>query len=328
MKDHYIASAIKNWVPYRLFEEGVNLCCRWLYLGDEIINEPFFEDTIGKRRRLPENSHLTRSVSSVEILPEWSRQIESIAPTAFIFHISRCGSTLISQLLSLQSSNIVLSEVPIFDELLRWGHKNKCIPATLPLLKAAIEIMAAKRNETSTNLFIKTDCWHIHFYKQLRELYPKTPFILLYRKPDEVIRSHQMNKGMHTVPGLIEPGIFGFDKNEIIHPGLDEYMARVIESYLQAFVEILHTDKLTLTVNYNEGSITIVSKIAAFTGISISETEMEMMKQRSVFHGKYPEQIFTEPKMEEQAPGHLKRAFELYDELERIRTKGGKILDS
>jgi hypothetical protein len=110
MKDHYIASAIKNWVPYRLYQEGGNNYCRWLYLGDEKINEPFFDDTIGRRRKLPENSQLTRCVSSLEVLPEWAKQIETVAPTAFIFHISRCGSTLISQLLSLQSSNIVLSK--------------------------------------------------------------------------------------------------------------------------------------------------------------------------------------------------------------------------
>jgi hypothetical protein len=314
-----ISSAIKNWVPYRLYQESGNNYCRWLYLGDEKINEPFFEDTIGKRRMLPENSRLLRSVSSIEILPEWAQQIETVVPTAFIFHISRCGSTLVSQLLSLQPANIVLSEVPFFDELLRWGHKNNCMPATLPLLKAAIEMLAAKRNETSVNLFIKPDSWHIHFYKQLRELYPQTPFILLYRRPDEVIRSQQKNRGMQAIPGLIEPGIFGFDKNEILQLGLDEYMAKVIESYLQAFVEILHTDKVALPVNYNEGAIAIVNKIAAFTGISINETEMEMMKKRSGFHGKFPGEIFEEQPLQQLVAPYLAKAFEWYNELERIR---------
>ena len=317
--DNYISSAIKNWIPYKLYQEGGDNCCRWIYLGDEKITEPFFDETIGKCRKLSENSRLIRSVSSVDILPEWAAQIETIAPTAFIFHISRCGSTLISQLLGLHPSNIVLSEVPFFDELFMWGYKNNCMPATLPLLKAAVEMLAAKRNDSNTQLFVKTDSWHIHFYKQLRELYPKTPFILLYRRPDEVIRSQQKNRGMHAVPGVIEPGIFGFDKNKIIQLRLDEYMAMVIESYLQAFLEIAHTDNLSLLVNYNEGAMTIINKIAAFTGISINEKEIEMMEQRSGFHGKFPGQVFAETKMEGQAPGYLKRAFELYDDLERLR---------
>jgi hypothetical protein len=291
-----------------------------LYLGDDKITRPFFEETIGKCQRLPENSRLIRSVSSIEILSEWAHQIETVAPTAFIFHISRCGSTLVSQLLALQPSNIVLSEVPFFDELLRSGNKNNNMPATLPLLKAAIDLYGARRDDASTHIFIKADSWHVHFYKQLRELYPQVPIILLYRRPDEVIRSQQKNRGMQAVPGLIEPEIFGFDKNEILQLSLDEYMARVIESYLQAFVEIVKTDKLALPVNYNEGAITIINKIAAFTGITINEKEMEMMKERSGFHGKYPGQVFAETKMELQAPVYLRKAFELYDEIERIRT--------
>ena len=314
-----ISLVLKDWIPYRLFEEGGTDYCRWLYLGDEKITEPFFEETIARCRKLPDNSRLIRCVSSVEVLPEWAQQIETVAPTTFIFHISRCGSTLVSQLLDLQPANIVLSEVPFFDELLRSGNKNNSMPATLPLLKASIEILGARRNETSTNLFIKVDSWHVHFYKQLRELYPQIPFILLYRRPDEVIRSQQKNRGMQAVPGLLEPEIFGFDKNEIIQLGLDEYMARVIESYLQAFLQILKADKLALPVNYNEGAIAIVNKIAAFTGITINEKEIEMMKQRSDFHGKYPGQFFAEIKMKEPVPDYLNRAFELYDEVEKIR---------
>ena len=161
-----ISSALKNWIPFRLFEEGSTHSCRWLYLGDEKITEPFFEETIAKCRKLPDNSRLIRSVSSIEVLPEWAQEIETIAPTAIIFHISRCGSTLISQLLGMQPANIVLSEVPFFDELLRWGNKNK-MQVILPLLKAAINLYGAKRNEESSRLFIKTDSWHVHFYKQL-----------------------------------------------------------------------------------------------------------------------------------------------------------------
>ena len=314
-----ISMAIKNWIPYRLYEEGGNHYCRWLYLGDEKISEPFFEETIAKCRKLPENSRLIRCISSVEVIPEWAQQVESVAPTAFIFHISRCGSTLVSQLLGLQPANIVLSEVPFFDELLRWGYKNNNMPSALPLLKAAVEMIAVKRNEANTSLFIKADSWHVHFYDQLRKLYPHVPFILLYRRPDEVIRSQQKNRGMQAVPGLIEPEIFGLNKNEILQLNLDEYMAKVIESYLQAFVEILNGDKLSMAVNYNEGAIAIINKIVAFTRITINEKEIEMMKQRSGFHGKYPEQFFAEPTMGEPTPDYLNRAFELYDELEKIK---------
>lgn len=315
-----ISSALRNWIPFRLFENSGAANCRWLYLGNDKITEPFFDDTIQKRSRLPNNSQLKRSVSSIEILPEWAQQVETISPTAIIFHISRCGSTLVSQLLGLQPANIVLSEVPFFDELLRWGNKNNEIPVALPLLKAAIDLYGAKRNEISSQLFIKADSWHVHFYKQFRKLYPQTPFILLYRKPDEVIRSQQKIRGMQSIPGLLEAEIFGFNKNEILQLSLDEYMAGVLETYLQAFIKILNADKLALPVNYNEGGFVIVKKIAAFAGLSISEKDLEKMKQRSHFHGKYPEQVFEEAALQESVPAYLNRAFALYDEVEKIRT--------
>ena len=312
-----ISSALKDWIPFKLFEESGQDHCRWLYLGEEVFTDPFFDETIGKCWRLPYNSARYRPVSSIAVLTEWSLQIESILPTAFIFHVSRCGSTLVSQLLGLNAANIVLSEVPFIDEILQSGFKKN--RSSSSLLKAAIRFYAAKRNEQQKYLFIKTDSWHIHFYKQLRELYPQVPFILLYRRPDEVVRSQQKKRGMHAVRGVIDPAIFDLTKEEITDLGMDDYLAKVLESYFTGFINILQNDKLAIPVNYNEGIVTIVKKIAAITGINLTEDEMMVMKERSGFHGKYPEQKFEEPIVEAKVPGYLVRSFELYDEIEKIR---------
>lgn len=318
-----ITAALKNWIPYKLFREEDTACCRWLYTGEEKFTEPFFDDTIATCRKFLYNSKMTRCVSSMEILPEWADSMDAVPPTAFIFHVSRCGSTLVSQLLGLNPANIILSEVPFFDELLRWGHNNKEMKTILPWLGAAVKLYGTKREDVNQRLFIKTDSWHIHFYKQLRELYPTTPFILLYRRPDEVIRSQQKRRGMQAVPGVIEPSVFGFDTNKITTTKLDEYMAAVIETYLTAFIDILKSDRLSFPVNYNEGAIAIVKKIAAITGISLSEQEIAVMKQRSVFHAKYPEQVFEEPSIKDTPPAYMQKVFELYDEAEAIRISRG-----
>jgi hypothetical protein len=315
-----IQQAIKDWIPYKFVTVNDAVCCRWLYLGDTPFTAPFFDETISKCRSLPENSKLISSLSSPAVLPGWAAQTEAVTPTAIIFHISRCGSTLISQLLALQPANIVLSEVPFFDELLRMDKKEES-GDSLHLLKAAVKLYGAKRNGEECSLFVKADSWHIHFYKELRQLYPDAPFILLYRKPDEVLRSQQKNRGMQAVPGVLEPEIFGFDREEITRLSLDEYMARVIESYLLAFTEILAADQLAIPVNYNEGAVAIVLKIAAATGIAISNNEMEAMEQRAGFHAKYPGQVFAEPAMQQPVPAYLKKAFELYRQVEEIRTK-------
>ncbi len=317
--DNSIQLALKDWIPYKFVTVNDAECCRWLYLGDTPFTAPFFDETISHCRSLPENSQLISTLSSPALLPDWAVQIESVAPTAIIFHISRCGSTLVSQLLALQASSIVLSEVPFFDELLRRGKKEDNND-TLTILKAAVGLYGAKRNGQERNLFIKADSWHIHFYKELRQLYPAVPFILLYRKPDEVLRSQQKNRGMQAVPGVLEPEIFGFNREAIVQMSLDEYMAQVIETYLLAFTEILATDQLAIPVNYNQGALEIVRIIAAATSLEINGNEMEAMQQRAGFHAKFPGQVFAEPAMQQPVPAYLEKAFELYDAVEKIRT--------
>ncbi len=312
-------SPIAGWIPIKLYPEDESLLCRWLYVGDNDFTEPFFDETISVCRRLPENGHLKRSMSTTDVLVDWVKEIDVVEPTAFIFHISRCGSTLISQMLGIQPSNIILSEVPFFDDLLRYGKKHDCMPTILVQLKAAVALYGANRSGKYKQLFIKPDSWHIHFYKELRALYPTVPFFLLYRKPDEVLRSQQKKRGMQAIPNLLEADIFGFDKVKISTMPLDEYMGIVIESYLTAFLNILQNDKAAYAVNYHNGAMQVVNTIASVTNLQITDETKLLMQTRAGFHAKFPEQVFSEEMPEEQIPDFLKKSFELYDKIEQIR---------
>ncbi len=311
-----VDTAVNGWVPVKLYPAAEGLQCRWLYVGDKDFTEPFFDDTIAVCRGLPENRYPNKRISPVDVLADRVKELEVIEPTAFIFHISRCGSTLISQMLGQQPANIVLSEVPFFDELLRYGKKQHCMPFILPQLKAAVGLYGAKRNANHQQLFIKADSWHIHFYKELRALYPTVPFFLLYRKPDEVLRSQQKKRGMQSLPNYLEAAIFGFDEEIISTMHFDEYMGMVIETYLEAFLEILQKDRSAYPINYHDGAMKIVDTIAAVTGLHISETEKGLMQKRAGFHAKFPGQLFSEEKPEEPIPDFLTRSFELYTEIE------------
>lgn len=313
-------SAVAGWIPVKLFPEDNNLLCRWLYAGDKAFDEPFFDESISVCRSLySENWHIKRSMSSTEVLTDWAKMMDTVEPTAFIFHISRCGSTLISQMLGMQPSNIILSEVPFFDDLLRYGKMHNCMPAILPQLQAAVSLYGANRTGNFQRLFIKADSWHIHFYKELRALYPAVPFFLLYRKPDEVLRSQQKKRGMQALPNYLEPEIFGFDKEIVSATPLDEYMSMVIESYLDAFLDILQKDELAYAINYHSGAMSIVDTIAMVTGLSITEAEKLLMEKRAGFHAKFPQQVFSEENPDEAIPGFLERSFELYDKIEAFR---------
>lgn len=304
---------LTNWLPYKLLLHPTQATCRWLHTGDLPFTDPFFDDTIMKLKGL--NTHSLHVESNIELLPEWSKQIDSVAPAAFIFHISRCGSTLLSQMLGINPSHIVLPEVPFFDEILRAPFKNH--PQgnfnREEMLQAAIQFYGQKRNGDENKLFIKTDSWHIFFYPLLRKLYPGVPFILLYRKPEEVIRSHRKKRGMQSVPGVIEPEVFGFEKEEVTD--LDGYMARVIERYLSLFIEISGNDERTLLVNYNDGMMKVMEQMAEFVGIDISN-EHAQMEERCRYNAKYPGEVFKEEQAMEKLPEYLERVKELYEVVE------------
>lgn len=316
-----ISSALLNWIPYKLSLLNEAPHCQWLYTGDKRYTEPFFDETIAHCQSLSQNSKLFKSISSLDILPSWAGDIASVAPTAFIFHVSRCGSTLLAQLLGLQEQHIVLAETPFLDELLRLPYKNKIADTALlgKAIQAAVQLYGRKRRGDETHLFIKADSWHLCFYRQLRQLYPTVPFILLYRSPDEVIRSQRRRRGMQSVQGILEPEIFGFDKEAIKAYSLDDYMAKVLERYFTIMLEITSLDPLSLLVNYNEPVLQIMQKIAAFTGITFHENDWEKMQERSRYHAKYPEQVFREPIAEEPVPASLLPVIDLYNKIEAQR---------
>lgn len=312
--DTQLASALLNWIPYKLSISDGSPHCHWLYTGDQSYTAPFFDETISACMSLPENSTGFKSVSSVDVLPLWADESLAVMPTAFIFHVSRCGSTLIAQLLGLREQHIVLAETPFIDQLLRfpYGHRNSGSLLLAQALPAVIQLYGRKRRGDESHLFIKTDSWHLCFYEQLRVLYPAVPFILLYRSPDEVVRSQRRRRGMQAVQGIIEPEVFGFDR-EVIHQWpLDDYLCRVLERYFTIMLEMADHDPHVLLVNYSEPVLSIMQRIAGFTGFSIDDHELQLMQERSRYHAKYPGQVFKEPADEGDLPDTLQRVMELY----------------
>lgn len=316
-----VSDAIAGWIPNKLFKREDLLYCHWLYTGDRRFSEPFFDETETACLGLAENAGRYRAVGSLDILPEWSATIDAAAPSAFIFHVSRCGSTLIAQLLGIPEQHIVLAEVPFFDALLRARISGQTNDDSLAdaLLPAAIRLYGRRRRGDESHLFIKTDSWHLCFYNQLRQLYPSVPFVLLYRRPDGVVRSQRRRRGMQSVPGIIEPAVFGFDADTSSSLSLDEYMVCVLHHYFTILLEVAQTDPQALLVNYNEPIADIMERVTAASHLSINDTYRQQIAERSRYHAKYPDQVFQEPVAADPLPASLEPVMDLYRQLDALR---------
>jgi len=305
-----------SWIPYKLKIIDGDIRCYWLNTFNKPYVEPFFAETVLKIKTLFTGRPWLNSVSDLSMLQTWAT-LPAVKPTAFVFHVSRCGSTLVSQLLSADEQNIVLSEVPFFDHILRIPYQTQQIKEkqATRLLYAAFNFYGQKRTGDEQYLFIKTDSWHIFFYKQLRELYPDTPFILLYRSPAEVYNSHEKLKGTHVVQGLIEPEIMGFDD---AYQTPDVYVASVLEAYFTTYLKIADEDKLALLLNYNQGIMTIMDEIARFTKIQYKPIHYIKMNERTNYHSKYPGKVYTAEDTPQVKP-FLQKAHNLYLQTEQKR---------
>jgi hypothetical protein len=314
---------LKNWIPFRLDFHEEELYCRWLYVANKKYTEPFFHETTGQCRVFEENQKPFFAVSTLKGIVDFSENIPSLAPTAFIFHVSRCGSTLLAQLLSLDEQNIVLAEPPIFDEVLREIAFKK--PGISPekieeSLQAIVKFLGQKRAGNEQNFFIKLDSWHIFYYEKLRKIYPETPFIFSFRRPDEVIRSQAKESGMHAAPGVIQPEVFGFTLKEILQIERPVYVAKVLEKYFERYLEIVEKDKNSLFVNYAEGILISLEKIEQFLDLNIEESAKEKVVARTQFHSKRPNTVFEEKPLEDELPDYQKVVFGMYEKLmERIQ---------
>ncbi len=311
---------LQNRIPYRLVHEDGQWLCRWLYVGDHRFSEPFFDETIQVCKKHAFNSKPFHSVSTLNDLPVLAKSLPSVPPRAFIFHISRCGSTLLSQLLGMDENTISLAEVPLLDELLQLRRRSPGQEAALDqAFAAAVSACAQKRTGREQHLFVKLDSWHIIFYDVIRRLYPNVPCVLLYRSPAEVLSSHRKHRGMQAVPGVLDPAIFGFSDHEVSGMDLDAYTARVLERYLLAFAGIAARQPGILLINYREGAAAMLEKTLAHAGVSHSRAMLDKMTARSLYHSKHPGQAFAGDKCDTINEQYLRAAMEAYELLEKKR---------
>lgn len=101
---------LDGWIPLGFEWAGSRpASVDWCFLGGMRFTDPFFENTMQRAQAQPFRL-LFRRKTPIEVLEERAATHPGIAPTGFIFHMSRCGSTLISQMLAASEKNVVISE--------------------------------------------------------------------------------------------------------------------------------------------------------------------------------------------------------------------------
>ena len=266
----HVTADWKEWLPTRAWRAPERWMIDWCHFGDRPLREPFFCDSVEAALRRPFNLAFRRQ-TGVDALLDRQARSPGIAPTAFVFHVSRCGSTLLAQVLAGFENHIVLSEPPPIDVLLRAHYTDPAAGERQPAwIAALLSAWGQRRNGRERALVVKLDAWNIFELPSLRRACPDTPWIFLYREPMEVVASHLQAPGRHMVPGLIGASPLALPMEEATACSRAEFIARTTGKLLEAGLEhcVRHGG---LAVNYDELPGAIGGRLADLLGLDAAE---------------------------------------------------------
>jgi hypothetical protein len=276
----------QGWLPIGV--DPANDAVDWCRFGDQPLREPFFHDSVERALRRPFNLALRRH-STLDALLAWQARSPGIAPTALVFHASRCGSTLLAQMLARLDSHIVLSEPPPLDTLLRAHLVDPGLAARQPAWIGALLSAYGQPRHGERALVVKLDAWNIAELPLLRQAHPATPWLFLYRDPLEIAVSHLQAPGRHMVPGLLGASPVLPAVDEAAGWSRAECVARTIGRLLGTGLEQC-TRHGGVAVNYEELPAALGGRLAPLFGLDAASVAAALAGARD--HAKRPGEAF------------------------------------
>jgi hypothetical protein len=256
--------------------------------------DPFFQQTV-MRALGGQGGRDSLRTTPVDFLGTLKRHSPGIPPNGFIFHLSRCGSTLVSRMLASSPANIVLSEAPPFDDVLGQMTDGSGSVAgeegQLACLRGLVSAWARPRNRES-RLFMKLDSWHIRQLPLILRAFPGVPWIFLYRDPVEIMVSQRRMPGTQMIPGVFDPTRMGLDPTSVnpVESGL--YMAKVLAQLCRAAIAYAGVGRGRL-VNYRDLPDAVTREVAPHFGAAFTKEEMKSMADAAGFDAKSPWAVFS-----------------------------------
>lgn len=214
------------FVPYTLLNDHIEL----IHLGNNQLYEPFFSITTNKIKT-EDNVRRIR----INELKKWCNFIK---PSAFIFHVGRCGSTLLSNILSIDSSFRIVKEASIINKLLL---SNK--------IELFSDVVQAFGNGLSDeqNLIIKCSSWNAIMVEQIISIFPNTPMFFVWREPEAVVESC-----MREPPGWYNWYHNNHELVKIFGKNIDSPISFFANAWKSCVINILNASKKINIISYND----------------------------------------------------------------------------
>jgi len=303
---------LDGWLPIRAYESESRLMLDCCWVGQRRLSEPFFDHTVEACLRLPFNRLFRRQLEISELVEIEACQ-PGLQPSGLIFHLSRCGSTLVAQMLAALPWAVVASEPSVIDGVIRqWQSRTATTEQILVTwLKAILGCLMRPRSGGESAHFVKLDPWHTVHLPLFQRAFPEAPCIFVYRDPVEVLVSLSREPGARLVPGAIDPKLLDLDLEEVMALDSADYHARVLRLICDAALESLRPG-IDLLVNHDQLPRWVGSVLLRGLGFELSDQDLCKLEQRSLFRAKFGETVHTNDSERKRASAtvEIKRAAE------------------
>lgn len=293
-------------IPVELCKRGSDLFVVLLTLPRGYFREPFFIDSLARsfsilkaEIKLPEEDellarpvHYDEKDKRVVYIPvdefiEKYSSIEIDKKLGFIFHMSRCGSTLATQMLASSDRFFVLSEPTIINAVLDPALNITPEKRKL-LLKTTIHALVVCSPLVCEQVFIKFRSWNTFFLDFILKEFPNTRWLFIHRNGLEVMSSvFQKPPGWlrsRKIYGKYFCNLLDISEETLQKISYDEYTAMVLGTFCH--IAKSSYSKLGSFLDYNDLKNKFITTINRVWGIELTDKEKQIMEDTSRLYSK------------------------------------------
>lgn len=278
---------IMGWTPIQIYLDSHQPVVEWCSLEDMNFSEPFFEQTVAQC--LHKDPDRVRVKTDLKALNKMHAISPGLEPTGFIFHVSRCGSTLVSQMLSALPQNLVISEAaPINSNLLAQDLPRIPEEQLIKWLQLTISALGQRQVRMERNYFIKFTEWNVLKLPLIQKAFPKVPWVFIYREPIEVMVSFSRTpmrllsfESNYQIAEIAKCKLgLSLDEIEKIN-STKEFCAKILANFYNAGLQMLN--KHALLINYEQLPEVMWTFLPDFFQLNLTAQDKECMHSVSKF---------------------------------------------
>src|SRR5580693_6151087 len=98
----------QGWLPDSFMGDGFPPMIRWVKVGSTRLTEPFYWQTVERACR--ECGPVQTLETDLQAIIDIGETLPSIVPAGLIFHVTRCGSTLVANAMRIANRTVVVCE--------------------------------------------------------------------------------------------------------------------------------------------------------------------------------------------------------------------------